>query len=145
MRYWGILLAKVAGAAGLIGAAWMAFQALWPEPPRFKGVKLDPFGTDLNYTLIVLLFWLAAVGLGYLILIDQRYRCRTCGRRLHMPVRHGGWQSILLRSPRTDYICRYGHGTLRVPEVDLSGSKPIAWEPIEDMWKELEEIGAADK
>jgi len=145
MRYWGILLAKVAAGCGFLGAAFAVFSAFWPEPPLLKGVKHPPFGTDLNYTLAILGFWLAAVGLGYLIVVDQRYRCRACGRRLHMPVRHGGWQSLLLRSPRTDYICRYGHGTLRVPEADLSGSQSIAWQPIDDMWKELEELETADK
>lgn len=145
MRFWGILLGKIAAACGFLTLAWVAFHAVWPEPPLYKGQRVEPFGTDLNYTLAILGFWLAAVGLGYLVILDQRYRCRTCGRRLHMPVRHGGWQSLLLRSPRTDYICRYGHGTLRVPEADLSGSQTIDWQPIDDMWKELKELDTVDK
>ena len=39
-----------------------------------------------------------------------------------------------------EYICIYGHGTLKVPEVQITGSKSD-WEPHQDdIWKELESL-----
>ena len=43
--------------------------------------------------------------------------------------------------PRMEYICVYGHGTLKMPEVELTGPKSPDWQPQEDMWKELEALG----
>ena len=145
MRYWGYLIAKLVGISALLGGALVGFQALWPLPARGQKYDLHPFGTDLSYTMTLLGLWLLGVGLFYLAVWDQRYRCRTCGRRLHMPVSSGGWNSLLLRAPRTDYICRFGHGTLRVPDVDLPGTPQSDWHSIDDMWKELKELETADK
>lgn len=145
MRYWGYLIAKLVGISALLGGALLGFQALWPLPARGQKYDLHPFGTDLSYTMTLLGLWLLGVGLFYLAVWDQRYRCRTCGRRLHMPVSSGGWNSLLLRAPRTDYICRFGHGTLRVPDVDLTGTPQSDWHSIDDMWKELKELETADK
>ncbi|MCC7235125.1 MAG: hypothetical protein IT163_07465 [Bryobacterales bacterium] len=145
MRYWGILVAKLAGIGLVMALAWMGLHALWPEPETVRRFNLQPFGTDLGYTMAILGLWLLAVGLVYLAVLDQRYRCRTCGRRLHMPVSSGAWNSLLLRSPRTDYICRYGHGTLRVSDVELVGMSRTDWHAVDDMWKELEELEIMDK
>jgi hypothetical protein len=144
MRYWGFLIAKLAGVSLAIGAGWMMIHMGAPATAGQK-YPMQPFGTDLGYTMSLMMLWLMGVGLFYLSIWDQRYRCRTCGRRLHMPVSFGGWNSLLLRSPRTDYICRFGHGTLRVPDVDLTGTPQSDWQPIDDMWKELKELETADK
>jgi hypothetical protein len=140
MKYWGFLAAKLAAIAGIIGAGWWGLNAVWPEPDVFLRQRLEPFARDLWYTTAVMVLWLAAVGLVYLAVLDQRYRCRTCLRRLRMPQTSGGWNQALLGPPRTDYICPYGHGTLRVPDLRISGSAEGNWEPIDDMWKELEDL-----
>jgi hypothetical protein len=44
---------------------------------------------------------------------------------------------LLYGKPRLEYICTYGHGTLKVPELHITGTEPSAWEPHEDIWKEL--------
>jgi hypothetical protein len=73
--------------------------------------------------------------------MDQKYRCRTCARKLMMPVMRGSWDSMLrLGRPHTEYICPYGHGTLKVPELQITGKEPIDWAEHQDMWKELEEL-----
>ena len=93
-----------------------------------------------------MVFFSFSVGLLYLVIWDQRYRCRTCLRRLRMPVSTGSWPNMLLIGrPRTEYICIYGHGTLIVPEVQLTGGPSSDWEPHEDMWTELESIEAGKK
>ena len=81
---------------------------------------------------------LVCQGTLFLIILDQRYRCRTCGRRLRMPVHSGSHGQIMFRPPKTEYICTYGHGTLKVPEVELTGNENADWQPHKgDYWSEL--------
>ena len=87
----------------------------------------------------MMLYFLLSIGVLYLVGWDQRYCCRTCLRRLRMPVFAGSWPNMFLKGqPRMEYICTYGHGTLKVPEVELTGSKSPNWQQHDDMWKELE-------
>jgi hypothetical protein len=77
----------------------------------------------------------------YLIVWDQRYRCRSCLRRLRMPVSAGSWPNMLLfGQPRTEYICLYGHGTLKVPEFRVMKKSPDWESHDDDIWKELEAL-----
>ncbi|MEZ5398036.1 MAG: hypothetical protein R2729_00120 [Bryobacteraceae bacterium] len=141
MRYWAYLAAKLLVAWGLVAGAWKLMNALWPQPEPFMRVQLEPFARDLGYTVAVMLVGLFAVGLVYLVILDQRYRCRTCLRRLRMPLSKGSWNELVLMGPpRTEYICPFGHGTLRVPDLRLETNEPLDWHPIDDMWKELAEL-----
>jgi hypothetical protein len=140
MKYWSLMAAKLAVIATIIGLGWRTLRAFAPVPIQYKDVRINPFGTDLGYTSAFLVLWLVAVGLVVLALRDQRMRCRTCARRLRMPVSSGRWNHILMGRPRTDYICAYGHGTLRVADLGIDGPEQPAWEPINDMWRELEEL-----
>jgi hypothetical protein len=54
-----------------------------------------------------------------------------------MPLRTGSWTHVLFGAPRIAYICLYGHGTLTVDELQISGQQMRDWEPHEDIWKEL--------
>jgi hypothetical protein len=146
MKYWGFLLAKLSGAALLIWAAWLAIALCFPHRIYFKQYELAPFTHDLGYTVAMMIFFSFCTGLLYLVIWDQRYRCRTCLRRLRMPLTAGSWPNMLLiGQPRTEYICIYGHGTLKVPEVQITGAGSSDWEPHEDMWTELESIEAGKK
>jgi hypothetical protein len=133
------MIAKLAGIAGLMSGLWIALNAVWPEPDVFLKHRLEPFARDLGYTFAVLALWLFGAGILYVAILDQRFRCRTCLRRLRMPLTQGLWNRTLMGPPRTDYICPFGHGTLRVPEVHLSDA-PNEWEPIDNMWRELEDL-----
>lgn len=137
MRYWGYLMAKLAAAAMLMGVLWSLIRWVF-----FRDSGQNPFAHDLGYTSAMMLFFLASAGLLYLIVWDQRYRCRTCLRRLRMPMTAGSWPNMLLfGQPRTEYICLYGHGTLKVPEVQITGPNGPDWEPHDqDIWKELESL-----
>lgn len=137
MKYWSYLVAKVAVAGGfLYGLHWILTLAL-PTPQTFMYMRPEPFGHDLGYTFAMMIYGLVAVGVGWTIIWDQRYRCRACLRRLRMPIQTGSWNHILLGAPRTEYICLYGHGTLKVSELQITGHQEPDWEPHEDMWKEL--------
>lgn len=140
MKYWGFFLAKLTAAALVIWAVWLVINRSFARPV-FLDQELAPFGHDLGYTATMMLFFPFCAGLLYLIIWDQRYRCRTCLRRLRMPVFRGSWPNMLLiGNPRTEYICVYGHGTLKVPEEQITGT-PNDWEPHDgDIWKELEAL-----
>ncbi len=147
MKYWGYFIAKLAAAVLLMWAARSAIRMLFPRRAIFLDQPLEPFMHDLGYTSTMMLFFFFCAGLIYLTVWDQRYRCRTCLRRLRMPVIRGSWPNMLLfGQPRIEYICIYGHGTLKVPEVQITGSGSSDWEPHdEDIWKELEALEAGRK
>lgn len=140
MKYWAYFAAKIAAILGLLLGAWSVARPFLPRAETFDGVRIAPFPGNLWYTAGAMLIWLVAVGLIYLAVLDQRYRCRTCLRRLRMPLSRGRWTSVLLGSPRTEYICPFGHGTLRVADLHLETPENAAWKPIDNMWKELEEF-----
>ena len=89
------------------------------------------------YTFVMLGWFLFCTGLLYGAILDTRYRCRTCLRRLRMPIKTGSWSHVLLGPSKTEYICPYGHGTLKVFEIQSSGPHPPDWQAHDDIWKEL--------
>ena len=147
MRYWGILVAKIVVASLALYAVWYGLWAAYTPPEHIARWNHSPFLHDLNWTTTMFLYNLLVQGVLFLIIWDQRYRCRTCGRRLRMPVQTGRYAQMLLYGrPKLEYICTYGHGTLKVPELRFSGKEPNAWEPHDDdIWKELESLGKSDK
>ncbi len=145
MRYWGYFVAKLLVVAALLAFGWIGLDSVLMRSEGLKRLELAPFGRDLGYTAAVIAFGLVGVGLLQLVILDQRYRCRTCLRRLHMPVTRGKWDHFLFGAPHTEYICRFGHGTLSVAEAHFAGEADIYWHPVDDMWKELEELDKAHK
>jgi hypothetical protein len=137
-KYWGFFLAKLVAAVVILrGVQAVALRLLNP-PDTFMYVRpKHPFGHDLGFTFLVFLYFLLAVGLVWISVWDQRYRCRTCLRRLRMPIHKDTWSHVLFGAPRTEYICLYGHGTLKVAELQITGRQNPDWEPHEDIWKEL--------
>jgi len=138
LRYWGFLVLKLtlAGATSVF-TLWFLNLFWWPYTPPFH---LNPrqFGMELGYTTLVLVWFLFSYGLVYVAIWDQKYRCRTCLRKMMMPVEVGSWSSMLrLGKPEMEYICRYGHGRLNIPEVQISGREKAAWKQHGDVWEEL--------
>jgi hypothetical protein len=145
-KYWAFLTAKLMAWVAVLWGVRRVLALLMPPPDTFMHQRFrDPFVTDLSYTFIMFGFGLFAAGLLWLIVLDQRYRCRACLRRLRMPVHTGSWTHVLLGAPRTEYICFYGHGTLKVDELQLTGHLTPAWEPNEDIWKELYALEATKR
>ena len=141
MKYWGFLLLKLVAGAVAMRFVWAAILLGFQGPVLYLGLEQKPFGHDLGFTSAMLLFFLACFGVVYLIVWDQRYRCRTCLRRLRMPVSAGSWPNMLLfGQPRTEYICLYGHGTLKVPEFRVVNPNPDWERHDDDIWKELESL-----
>src|ERR1043166_8814004 len=150
MRYWAFLSGKLLAIAGLSYAMFAALQRFWPPPQQFAYVYLGElsgaaqpytprFGHDLGFTLAVGLWFLLSCGMLYGAIWDQRYRCRVCLRRLRMPVETGSWSRMLqFGRPEIEYICTYGHGTLKEDEFQISGLEGPEWTPhSDDLWAEL--------
>jgi hypothetical protein len=55
-----------------------------------------------------------------------------------MPIATGSWsRMLLLGRPRIEYICPFGHGTLKEEELHLSGLENREWTESGDLWEEL--------
>jgi len=137
MKYWAYLVAKLAIAAGVVWGVSRLTDLLFPAPVPYLEGGPFPAWPNLVHDFALLAQFLFAAGLIWLIVRDQRYRCRTCLRRLRMPIQKGSWTHVLLGAPRTEYICPYGHGTLKVAELHMTGTQSPDWQPHEDIWKEL--------
>jgi hypothetical protein len=139
MRYWSYFAAKVVAAGALLYGLLLTLSWVWPPAPRLFTYVPPRFGYDLGFTLAVLAWFLLSSGTFYLIIWDQRYRCRVCLRRLRMPVETGSWSRMLqFGRPRIEYICPYGHGTLREDEFQISGLANPEWtRHSDDLWEEL--------
>ena len=150
MRYWAFLAAKLAAAGVVFYGLLVLLDRVIPPAtvynvsPGEKDIHkllapLDDGGLRL-WSWVALLGWflLATVAV-YFIFRDQRYRCRVCLRRLRMPVETGSWgQMLQLGRPRVEYICPYGHGTLKADEVQISGLATPEWtQQSGDMWEDL--------
>jgi hypothetical protein len=145
MKYWGYFAGKLAVIGGAVCLLNLALVHYFPPPPvtRYQRDR-SLFLQDMSYTFCVLGLWLIAVGLLSLAARDQRQRCRTCLRRLIMPVATGSWGNILtIGRPQTEWICPFGHGTLRIDELQITGKESPDWKRHhDDIWKELESYQA---
>jgi hypothetical protein len=141
MRYWAYFAAKLAAAAvplyGLL--AWIGSS--FPHKPQGASDLwvLERGSLFLLCDLALMAWFLLCAGVLYLAVRDQRLRCRVCLRRLRMPVETGSWgRMLLLGRPRIEYICPYGHGTLKEEELQISGLENPQWTPSpDDPWAEL--------
>jgi hypothetical protein len=138
MRYWSFLVAKLFAAGAIItGLLWSVNRFWTPRTPLFH-INNYQFGYDLPYTALAGVIFLLGIGLVYLCILDQRYRCRVCLRRLRMPILTGSWSKMLqLGRPKTEYICLYGHGKLNISELHISGIENPEWTEHADYWAEL--------
>jgi hypothetical protein len=130
LRFDGFLLLKSAGALAGLAGVWLIMRdpAARAAGPRASGEALTAW------------FWLvglAVVAVVYWSLLDQRYRCRVCLRRLRMPVPTGSWSTPLLDRPSTEYICPFGHGKVNVAAFRMFGMEPAHWTYYGDFWHEL--------
>ena len=139
MRYWAYLAAKLAVAAGALYALMRLIDRYLPQEGSGWYAPLGQGYDKLIVTSVFMAYFLLCAGIFYLIIRDQRYRCRVCLRRLRMPIETGSWGKMLqFGRPRIEYICPYGHGTLRADEVQISGLSNPEWTAnSDDIWNEL--------
>jgi hypothetical protein len=68
---------------------------------------------------------------------DQQWRCRTCLRRLELPVEIGRTGSVLLNWAGTEMVCPQGHGVLYFPESSSNALDQDRWNKLDDSWQSL--------
>jgi hypothetical protein len=68
---------------------------------------------------------------------DQQWRCRTCLRRLELPVEIGRTGSVLLNWAGTEMVCPQGHGVLYLPESSSNSLDQDRWHKLDDSWQSL--------
>ena len=68
---------------------------------------------------------------------DQQSRCRTCLRRLELPVEIGRTGSVLLNWAGTEMVCSEGHGVLYVPESAANSLDQNRWNRLDESWSNL--------
>jgi hypothetical protein len=143
MKFWLYFVAKLAGVAAVTFALQQLLIFFYLRMPPIT--KWNPLVTLFHFLLLGI--FLLGAGLLYLAVWDQKRRCRSCLRRLIMPVATGSWGHIVLfGQPRTEWICPYGHGTLSIAELQISGRELPDWQPHDDnIWKELESYYQARK
>lgn len=140
MKSWAFFLAKLAAVGGIAFGLKRLIQAFIPVTVSAYGHH--PFTHDLGYTTAMMVYSLLCIGLLYLAVLDQKYRCRTCLRRLRMPVNTGSWdKALLFAPPKTEYICPFGHGTMKEKDLQISGREAPDWVEHQDIWEELESAG----
>ena len=139
MRYWAYFAGKLISAGGILYGLLALLNHVLPAPPKTDLAPLDHGGLVLLFDLTLMLWFILCAGAVYLVIWDQRYRCRVCLRRLRMPIETGSWgRMLLLGRPRIEYICPYGHGTLKEEELQISGLANPEWKQnSDDMWEEL--------
>lgn len=141
----------------MVGAPEIQLEEIAPTPIAGGGKKADPAvdarlfplrhaGQALAMNTTLMVWFLLCAGTLYVIVRDQRYRCRVCLRRLRMPVKTGSRGFMLqLGRPRTEYICPYGHGTLKEEDTATSVLDGPVWtRHSDDIWAELCATGKDD-
>ena len=141
MRYWAYFAGKVVAAVAPLWGIYLALNALYPAPVHSKEdfTDLENIGKSLSHELAILFWLLLCAGVCYVIVWDQRRRCRVCLRRLRMPIETGSRGSMLqIGRPKIESICPYGHGTLAEDDAEIAGLSTSEWTPhSDDIWDEL--------
>lgn len=150
MKYWLYLLAKLLAAGGIGVALDLLLVELYPlqlEPLERFGPAPPLFLHDMLFTFVTLGIGLVSAGLIFLAVWDQKRRCRACLRRLIMPISRGSWGNMVVYGrPQIEWICPFGHGTLSIEELQITGRQSPGWQPHgDDIWKELESFHQAQK
>lgn len=132
MKWWALLAAKGMVLIGLHVALILWVNGFFPKAYM---------GKDLGYTFALMGVDMFVFVLGYGAWMDQKYRCRTCLKRLRMPVERGNWgHATLFAPPQLEWICPYGHGTMKQEEIQLSGARADEWLKNDDnFWRAFED------
>ena len=68
---------------------------------------------------------------------DQQGRCRTCLRRLELPIDIGRTGSVLLNWAGTEMVCSQGHGVLYLPDSPANALDRDRWSNLDESWSSL--------
>jgi len=125
LRYWGLLLAKVAMSVMLCFLFVMENTGV-SDQGLLGGVW---FGRDL---FAIWLFFCGAAMLTFWAWRDQSSRCRVCLHRLRDPIRIGIPGQVLLETAGLELMCPKGHGIIYTSESVLGSEMSDHWLGLEE-------------
>lgn len=126
-RYWGFLVAKAFAVAILLPLIWVEAGAAIRS--------LLTGGWRILAGVISVVVLVIATGRAMIWCVaDQRRRCRTCLRRLVLPVSVGSYASVFEPSA-TEMLCEQGHGALSLSDTETDVQD--RWTRLDDSWKAL--------
>ena len=139
MRYWAFFAGKLAAAAGTLYGLLALLNWFWPPEPRFLSLPAASFRLRPG---------IHAGGADLVPAVHGRVVPDHLGPALPlpglpaataMPVETGSWSRMLqFGRPRIEYICPYGHGTLKEDELQISGLEGPEWTAHSGgLWEEL--------
>ena len=145
MKWWFLAAAKLIGLGLFFLFGLSVVDRIFPKgmteiTPSYEVI------IHLGYGFSMMGIALTTYVFGYFAWIDQRYRCRTCARRLRMPVASGSWsKATLFAPPQLEWICSFGHGTMRERQMRLTGKPKDEWNKHDDnFWKAFEDAWKKD-
>lgn len=127
-RYWGFLALKAAAVAVLLPLVWIEIGTML----RHLSKGMPGRGVIGLVTTLLLIVAMARAMLW--CVADQRRRCRTCLRRLVLPVSVGSWASQFEPSS-TEMLCEEGHGALALSDAETNVQD--RWTKLDETWKAL--------
>ena len=127
-RYWSFLAFKVIAVLVLLPLVWVECGAALRSQIPSNGWRVGS-GIVMAFAFVI--------GMGRAIIwtvADQRRRCRSCLRRLILPVTVGSWGS-LFEPAATEMLCEGGHGALALSDAETTGQDH--WTELDDSWRAL--------
>ena len=119
-----------------LGLAFVFVTGL--EWARSQSAILFAARDPANGPVLLWLYIVAAMGVMFWAIADQRARCRECLRLLCFPVRIGCPGCLLLDWAGTELLCTEGHGVLHVPHMAASWDEESErWISLDESWKSL--------
>lgn len=127
-RYWSLLAFKGLSVAVLLPLVWIELGTML----RHLFTGMPGRGVTGLVTVVLLI-----IGMGRAMLwcvADQRRRCRTCLRRMVLPVSVGSWASQFEPSS-TEMLCEEGHGALALSDAETNVQD--RWTKLDETWRTL--------
>ena len=127
-RYWTFLLFKAFAVIIILPLVWVELGTILRH--QFHSVTGRVLTGLFTAIALVILMGRAMIW----CVADQRRRCRTCFRRMILPVSVGTWGSLFEPST-TEMLCEQGHGALALSDADTDVRD--RWTRLDDSWKAL--------
>jgi hypothetical protein len=124
--YWAYFCAKA------VLLPLMLALLIW-EFSRATSFTITGEATFIAEPFFIWLVILAAGGMVWWTLADQRVRCRACLQVLRYPVRIGSLGAVLFDHAGVELVCCEGHGSLYVPAVSSDYVQSGGWTGLDSM------------
>jgi hypothetical protein len=129
-HWWAFFLGK---AGLLLVAVYLGASVLVYKASVFLIGSVHPLADEIT----AWLFLPAAIAVLTWAIRDQQQRCRSCLRRLALPVNIGRTGCVLLNWSGTEMVCSEGHGVLYLPDSQANWLERDHWNSLDESWSSL--------